>query len=94
MIMFLVFAVLFILSIRSGSKKEMKQKGEKRLASDSVKADLPPMDKELGNLLKSLNAEDKLTTKTKALSAFRAGTSESKKRALEVLSRLGEVEKF
>jgi hypothetical protein len=94
MIVFLAFVVLLILSIRPGSKKEIKQKGGRRLASDSVKADSPPMDKEIRDLLKSLNANDKLTIKTKALTAFRVGTPETKKRALEVLLKLGEVEKF
>ena len=94
MVVFIVFVVLLILSIRPGNKKEIKPKGDKRIASESIKADSPPMDRELRDLLKSLTAKDKLTATTKVLTAFRVGTAETKKRALEVLSKLGEVEKF
>ena len=72
----------------------MKQRGEELIAPVSTKAGSPEMDKELEDMLKSLNVKDKLSAKTKALSAFRAGTPETKKRAVEVLSKLGEVEQF
>ena len=72
----------------------MKQKGEKLIAPESIKAGSPEMDKELEDMLKSLNVKDKLSAKTKVLNAFRAGTPETKKRAVEVLSKLGEVEEF
>jgi hypothetical protein len=72
----------------------MEKKGEKPIPSESTKVDSPQIDKELENLLKSLNAKDKLTAKTKALKAFRTGTPETKKRAVEMLSKLGEVEVF
>ena len=72
----------------------MEKKGEKIAFSYTGKADSPQMDKELEDILKFLNAKDQLTAKTKALHAFRAGTPESKRRAVEVLSKLGEVEEF
>ena len=72
----------------------MEQKGEKLIATELTKVDSPQMDKELEDLLKSLNATDKLNAKTKALKAFRTGTPDTKKRAVEVLSKLGEVEQF
>ena len=72
----------------------MKQKDEKLITPESTKVDSAQMDKELEDLLKSLNATDKLYAKTKALKAFRSGTPETKKRAVEVLSKLGEVEQF
>ena len=72
----------------------MEQKGEKLIRSESTQVDSPQMDEELEDLLKSLDAKDKITAKTKALRAFRSGTPETKKRAVEVLSKLGEVEQF
>ena len=72
----------------------MERKGEKILSTESAKVDLPQMDKELEEMLKSLNAKDALAAKTTALNAFRAGTPETKKRALEVLFKLGEIEEF
>ncbi len=72
----------------------MGLRGEKIARNETARVDLPQMDKELEDMLKSLNAKDKLTAKTKALNAFRAGTPETKRRAVEVLSELGEVEEF
>ena len=72
----------------------MQQKGEKLITSESTDADSPLMDEELEDLLKSLNAKDELTVKTKALHAFRSARHETKKRAVELLSKLGEVESF
>ena len=72
----------------------MKQKDEKLISLESAKADLPQLDKELEDMLKSLNAEDKLAAKIKALKSFRTGTPDTKKRAVEVLAKLGEVEQF
>jgi hypothetical protein len=72
----------------------MEQRGEKIDLSGAAKIDLPQMDKELEDMLKSLNAKDKLTAKTKALNAFRTGTPETKRRAVEILYKLGEVEEF
>jgi hypothetical protein len=71
----------------------MEQRGEIAI-SETAKVDSPQMDKELEDMLKSLTAKDALAAKTKALNAFRARTPETKKRALEVLSKLGEVEEF
>lgn len=72
----------------------MQQKGEKLITTESTDADSPLIDEELEDLLKSLNAKDELTVKTKALHAFRSGRHETKKRAVELLSKLGEVETF
>ena len=72
----------------------MEQKGEKLITPESTKVDSPQMDEELEDLLKSLNATDKLNAKIKALKAFRTGTPDTKKRAVVVLAKLGEVEQF
>jgi len=72
----------------------MEQRGEKIISVESAKVDSPQMDKELEDMLKSLDAKDTLTAKTKALNAFRTGTPETKRRAVEILSKLGEVEEF
>ena len=80
--------------VSRGECRWMEQNGEKLIASESTQVDSPQMDEELEDLLKSLNAKDKLTAKTKALNAFRSGIPETKKRAVEVLSKLGEVEQF
>jgi hypothetical protein len=80
--------------IKRGKCWLMEQRGEKITLPETAKVDSPQMDKELEDMLKSLNAKDALAAKTKALNAFRAGTPATKKRALEVLSKLGEVEEF
>ncbi|HLF74224.1 MAG TPA: hypothetical protein VI524_07760 [Anaerolineales bacterium] len=72
----------------------MQRKGEKSASLESQAANLSPLDGELEVMLKSLDAKDKLLAKTKALNAFRSGPPETRRRAVEVLSRLGEVEEF
>ena len=79
--------------IKRGKCWLMEQRGEIAIP-ETTKVDSPQMDKELEDMLKSLNAKDTLAAKTKALNAFRAGTPETKRRAIEVLSTLGEVEEF
>jgi len=79
--------------IKRGKCWLMEQRGEIAI-SETAKVDSPQMDKELEDMLKSLTAKDALAAKAKALNAFRAGTSETKKRAVEVLSKMGEVEEF
>jgi len=78
------------------------RKGEKVLTKDAIptekpvsrdKTERPIPNEELGDLLKSLNAEGN-NARQKALNAFRAGTPETRKKAVTVLSKLGEVEKF
>lgn len=52
-------------------------------------------DKKLEQLLNSMNATEKQTAKEKALEAFRSGIpGEVRKNAMNILSILGEVEKF
>ena len=70
----------------------MKQNGEKNISPETSAT--PQIDQELEDLLKSLNADDKVTAKAKAFLAFRGGTPETRKRAAEVLATLGEVESF
>jgi hypothetical protein len=75
----------------------MDRKGEKLLLPESIKPEKPNTsidDKELDELLKSLDATGMTTARQKALHAFRTGTPELKKRAIAVLAKLGEVEKF
>jgi hypothetical protein len=72
----------------------MKRKGERTVSAEGAKVDSPQMDQELEEMLKSLDAKDALAAKTKAINAFRTGTLETKRRAVEVLSKLGEVEEF
>ena len=75
----------------------MERKGEKLLlpeATQPAKPDDSKIDKELDHMLKSLDAKSMDTVRQKAMHAFRIGTPELKKRAIAVLSQLGEVEKF
>lgn len=75
----------------------MQRKGEKIILPETTepeKPDNPIVDTELDDMLKSLDAKGTLAAKQKALDAFRTGTLKIKKRAVEVLSKLGEVEKF
>lgn len=75
----------------------MERKGEKLLTPEATqpeKTKTPLQDKELEDMLKSLDAPGTTTARQKALHAFRTGTPEIKKRAVAVLSQLGEVEKF
>jgi hypothetical protein len=80
--------------IRRGECWLMKRKGQKAVSVEATKMDSPRMDQELEDMLKSLDAKGVLTAKSKALQSFRTGNPETKKRAVEVLSSLGEVEKF
>jgi len=59
----------------------------------TVKSEKSIPGSELESLLKSLNAEGS-NARQIALNAFRKGTPEQRKKAVSVLSQLGEVEKF
>jgi hypothetical protein len=75
----------------------MERKGEKILLPESIKPEKPNTsinDEELDELLKSLDATGMTTARQKAMHAFQTGTPELKKRAIAVLAKLGEVEKF
>jgi hypothetical protein len=81
----------------SGKCWLMERKGEQILLPASTqpeKGKTSLEDKELETMLKSLDAPGTTTARQKALHAFRQGTPEIKKRAIAVLSQLGEVEKF
>jgi hypothetical protein len=83
--------------VSSGKCWLMERKGEKLLAPESTQAPRTGTsleDKELKDMLKSLDAPGMTTARQKAMHAFRTGTPEMKKRAIAVLSQLGEVEKF
>ena len=80
----------------------IQRKGEKVLAKDEIpteksvsmeQAETPLPDDKLEDILKSLNAEGN-NARQIALNAFRKGTPETRKKALLVLSQMGEVEKF
>ena len=72
----------------------IKQKGEKILSKEIVPAEEPLITgEELDTMLKSLNAKGN-TTRQQALSAFHQGTREDRKKAVLILNKLGEVEKF
>ncbi len=75
----------------------MQRKGETIIMSESVepdKHDIPIIDKELAGMLDSLNTDSVKAAKEKALHAFQTGTPTIKKRAVAVLAKLDEVEKF
>ena len=75
----------------------MDRKGEKIILPEAVQPAKPNdsvLDKELNSMVKSLDPKGLSTAKQEALSAFQNGTPEIKKRAIVVLSQLGEVEKF
>jgi hypothetical protein len=75
----------------------MERKGEKILLPETAqpaKPDSLELNKELDDMLKSLDTKGMDTARQKAMHAFRTGTPEIKKRAIAVLSQLGEVEKF
>jgi hypothetical protein len=75
----------------------MEHKGEKITFFRAIESDKPDtlmMDKELAGMLDSLNADSLKVAKDKALHAFQSGTPAIKKRAVAVLTKLGEVEKF
>ena len=75
----------------------MERKGEKIIlpeATQPTKQDNLKIDKELDDMLKSLDATGMTTARQKAMHAYRTGTPEIKKRAIAVLSQIGEVEMF
>ena len=75
----------------------MERKGEKLLLLESIKPGKQNTsidDRELDDMLKSLDATGMTTARQKAMHAFQTGTPELKKRAIAVLAKLGEVEKF
>lgn len=83
--------------ISNGKCWFMQRKGETIILPASTqpeKSKTPAMDMELDNILKHLDAKGKLSAKQKALHTFQTGTPISKKRAVEILSKLGEVETF
>lgn len=78
------------------------RKGEKVLPKNATptersvskdKMEKSKLNEELGELLKSLNAEGN-NARQIALNAFRQGTPETRKKAVTILSKIGEVEKF
>jgi len=72
----------------------LTRKGEVILPAQAEIADQPVMYVELNEILVSMNATDRQQAKEKSLQAFRTGSSEARKKAVLVLSKLGEVEKF
>lgn len=75
----------------------MQRKGERIVLPENAEPEkhAPPItDKELANMLESLNTDSIKSAKEKALHAFQTGTPTIKKRAILVLTKLGEVEKF
>ena len=82
------------LQIKRGECWLMERKGEQIISFKRERIDSPQMDKELEDMFKSLNVNDKLRAKAMALDAFRTQTYEKKRRAIEVLQKLGEVEEF
>ena len=96
-LVWLVGSIVGWSQVSSGKCWFMERKGEKLLARESTQAPKTSTlleDKELEDMLKSLDAPGKHTARQKAMHAFRTGTPEMKKRAIAVLSQLGEVEKF
>jgi len=75
----------------------MKRKGEKISLPATIQPtqmSTPASQSEIEEILKSLNVKGILDAKEKALHAFQTGTPPIKKRAIIVLEKLGEVEKF
>jgi len=72
----------------------IQRKGEIVLTKDAIPEDVPTtkMD-DLNDLLDSLGVEGN-TPRQKALNAFRKGSIETRKKAILILTQLGEVEKF
>jgi hypothetical protein len=96
-LLWLVGSIVGWSQVSSGKCWFMERKGEKLLTPESTQAQktiAPLEDKELEDMLKSLDAPGMTTARQKAMHAFRTGTPETKKRAIAVLSQLGEVEKF
>ena len=71
----------------------INRKGEKVLSEDAVLTEKPIDSTKGEEQLKSLNGEGG-TARQKALNAFRTGTPEIRKKAVLILTELGEVEKF
>lgn len=71
----------------------MRRRGEIILPLQERPIEQPITDDELDAMVKGLDAEGS-TARQKALNAFREGTPETRKKAVLVLSKLGEVEKF
>jgi len=71
----------------------INRKGEKVLAADAVPVEQSTESAETEEMLKSLNAKGD-TSKEKALNLFRTGTPEIRKKAVLILTELGEVEQF
>lgn len=72
----------------------IKRKGEIVLSKDAVpESTATPRNDELDKLIDSLGAEGS-TPRQKALNAFRQGSEETRKKAVLILTQLGEVEKF
>jgi hypothetical protein len=80
--------------IRNNDCWLLKRKGHKFVSTEAARANVPEMNLELEAVLKSLGAKDVLSAKSQALQSFRSGNPEVRKRAVEVLSILGEVETF
>ena len=71
----------------------IERKGEIFLTVDTVPVEKTTGSAEIKDSLKSLKAEGN-TARQKALNAFRTGTPEARKKAVLILSEMGEVEKF
>jgi len=71
----------------------INRKGERVLAADAVPVEQSTESAETEEMLKSLNAKGD-TSKEKALNLFRTGTPEIRKKAVLILTELGEVEQF
>lgn len=98
----LVGSIWGINQVNRGTGWWIGRKDEKVLPKDAMptetpisrdKMEKPMLNEELGELLKSLNAEGN-NARQIALNAFRQGTPDTRKKAVTVLSKLGEVEKF
>ena len=80
--------------VKRGECWLMQRKGQKIISAETTSTVPSQMDQELKDISKSLDVKDALTAKNEALLAFRTGNPEMKKHAVEVLSKLGEVETF
>lgn len=71
----------------------LRWKGETIILTDVKPAEQLITNNELGEMLKSLNAEGN-NARQIALNAFRTGTPDARKKAVLILTELGEVENF
>jgi hypothetical protein len=81
----------------SGKCWFMDRKGEKIILAEAIQPEQPNesiKDKQLDNPPKFHNTKDADIAKQNALHAFRTGMPAVRKRAVEILSEIGEVEKF